>query len=64
MAWETGGCGATLGVGAADGCGAGVFSAFSSDFFGDFLGEAEGVGEIFRCFFFGVGVGDLLAAVL
>src|SRR6266446_2598006 len=60
IARATVGCGVALGAGAADGCSAGVFSAFSSDFFRNFLGDAEGVGEVFRCFFFGVGVGDFL----
>ncbi len=55
------GCGVALGVGGADGRGVEILFPLSSDFFGD-LGEAEGAGERFGCFFFGVG--DSLAVVL
>jgi len=39
------GWGAALGVGTVAGCGVGLRSASSSDFFIAFLGEAEGVGD-------------------
>ena len=45
-------CAVALGVGAADRRGAGAPFPLSSDCFGDFLDEAEGVGERFGCFFF------------
>ena len=55
MARAMPGCAVTLGVGAADRRGAGTPFPIPSDCFGDFLGEAEGVGERFGCFFFAGG---------
>ena len=52
MARAMPGCAATLGVGAADGRGAGIPFSASSDRFNDFLGETEGDGERFGRFFF------------
>jgi len=52
MARATAGCAVALGVGAADARGTGIAFSASSDRFGDFLGEMEGVGERFGCFFF------------
>ena len=55
MARAMPGCAVTLGVGAADRRGAGTPFPISADCFGDFLGEAEGVGERFGRFFFAGG---------
>jgi hypothetical protein len=52
MARAVAGCAVALGVGAADARGAGSAFSILSDCFGDFLGETEGVGERFGCFFF------------
>ena len=62
MARPMPGCALAIGVGAADARGPGIAFSTSSDRFGDFLGEAEGDGERFGCFFFGVA--DSLAVAL
>ena len=55
MARAMPGCAVTFGVRAAEKRGAGTPFPISSDCFGDFLGEAEGVGERFGRFFFAGG---------